>query len=93
MIGKITLAACALALLAPPLLADDAAPLTYAQFEAAVPHLDLENCPPSMAQEGVFCRATLRHDEIHVFSFREDGEQPMTGFKSYSAEGLSALLD
>ena len=93
MIGKTTLAACALTLLAPPLLADDAAPLTYAQFEAAVPHLDLERCPSSMAQAGMFCRATLRHDEIHVFSFREDGEQPMTGFKSFPAERVAALLD
>ncbi len=93
MIGKTTLAACALTLLALPLLADDAAPLSYAQFEAAVPHLDLENCPPSLAQEGTFCRATLRHDEIHVFSFREDGEQSMTGFKSYPADRVAALLD
>ncbi|PVA11474.1 hypothetical protein DC366_00380 [Pelagivirga sediminicola] len=92
MIFKPALAA-ALALCAAPLFAAGTAQLTYAQFELAVPHLDLEACPASMAEDGTFCRATLRHDEIHVFSFREDGDQPMTGFQSFPADGLHALLD
>ncbi|MFX0544646.1 hypothetical protein ACEWPL_003785 [Roseovarius sp. S1116L3] len=90
---KAVLAASALALTATPLFAENSGRLTYDQFELAVPHMDLATCPPSMEQEDSFCRATLRHDEIHVFAFRNEGDQPMTGFKSFPAEGLSTLLD
>ncbi|HEY9039381.1 MAG TPA: hypothetical protein VIN05_10630 [Roseovarius sp.] len=89
---KSACAIAALMLAASPALADTAAPLTYEQFEAAVPHIDLETCPDALAQENVFCRATLRHDEIHVFAFSNDGENLFTGFKSYPADGLVALL-
>ncbi len=82
----------ALILAAFPALADTAALLTYEQFEAAVPHVDLETCPDALAQEDVFCRATLRHEEIHVFAFDNDGENLFAGFKSYPADGLTALL-
>ena len=89
---KSACAIAALMLAASPLLADTAVPLTYEQFEAAVPHVDLETCPDALAQENVFCRATLRHDEIHVFAFSNDGENLFAGFKSYPADGLVALL-
>ncbi|MDO5757495.1 MAG: hypothetical protein Q4P24_08265 [Rhodobacterales bacterium] len=85
-------AAAALLFATAPAWAETAAPLTYEQFEASVPHLDLEECPDTLAKEGVFCRATLRHDEIHVFVFSDEGDQVFVGFKSYPAEGLSALL-
>ncbi|WP_113912743.1 hypothetical protein [Roseovarius dicentrarchi] len=82
----------ALIFAASPIWADTAAPLTYEQFEAAVPHSDLETCPEALAQDNVFCRATLRHEEIHVFAFSEDGDQVFVGFKTYPADGLGALL-
>ncbi|MCQ0092778.1 hypothetical protein [Roseovarius sp. M141] len=82
----------ALILAVSPSWAGTAAPLTYEQFEAAVPHLDLDSCPDALAQKNVFCRATLRHDDIHVFAFSNDGENLFVGFKSYTADGLAALL-
>jgi hypothetical protein len=66
--------------------------LTYAQFEAAVPHMDLDSCPAALTQENTFCRVTLRHDEIHVFVFSEADDSPMIAFKSYPADGLAGLL-
>ncbi|QYX58334.1 hypothetical protein K1T73_08250 [Roseovarius sp. SCSIO 43702] len=66
--------------------------LTYDQFEVAVPHLDLETCPDALAAEDVFCRATLNHDEIHVFVFERGGDNALVGFGSFPAEGLDALL-
>ena len=58
-----------------------------------MPHIDLEACPEAMAAENVFCRATLNHDEIHVFAFLDEGETPLVGVEHFPAEGLSDLLD
>lgn len=68
------------------------AALTYDQFEIAVPHVDLENCPAALAGKDRFCRATLRNEEIHVFAFADSNESPMIGFKSYGAQVLETLL-
>lgn len=90
---KKTCATVALILAACPLWAESApAALTYDQFEVAVPHMDLETCPGSMAADGVFCRATFNHDEIHVFAFHEGGDVPFVGFETFPADGLSSLL-
>ena len=70
----------------------EALPLTYEAFEVSVPHMDLENCPSGMDVANAFCRATLHHEEFHVFAFSYDDESPLVGFKTYSAEGLDALL-
>ena len=48
--------------------AGDAQSLTYEMFEAAVPHIDLESCPTDLAQQDTFCRASIHHEEIHVFA-------------------------
>ncbi len=82
------LSICATTALADP----STPPLLYEQFETAVPHMDLETCPESLAQPETFCRATLQHDEFHVFVFSEREDSPMVGFASFSAEGLGALL-
>ncbi len=84
--------AAAIALLSAPAMAAQAQPLTYEMFEAAVPHLDLETCPAALAAENSFCRATLNHEEFHVFAFSHDGDQPMLGMRTYPAEGVGALL-
>ncbi len=75
--------------------ADNDAPLTlnYAAFEAAVPHIDLESCPTSVTVGDVFCRATMAHDQIHVFVFSQAGESPLVGFASFDAEALTTLLN
>lgn len=73
--------------------AGDSTTLTYEMFEAAVPHIDLEACPPDLAQQDIFCRASIHHEEIHVFAFSLDDDSPLVGFKSYSAEGVESLLN
>ena len=70
----------------------DIYPLTYEAFEVSVPHMDLENCPAGLQIENSFCRATLNHEELHIFAFSYDGDSPLVGFKTYSAEGIEALL-
>lgn len=92
LITTLPLAALALAGATAVLAEPTPMPLTYAQFEAAVVHVDLESCPEQLRQAGTFCRATLNHDEIHVFAFSKEGDSPMTGFTSYPADTLGALL-
>lgn len=67
--------------------------LTYEMFEASVPHIDLETCPADLAQQDTFCRASIHHEEIHVFAFSLDGDSPLVGFKSYEASGVETLLN
>lgn len=71
----------------------NAAPLTYDIFEASIPHMDLETCPIALQTENVFCRATLHHEELHVFVFSFDGDSPMVGFQTFPAEGIETLLN
>ncbi|UWQ89341.1 hypothetical protein K3727_10885 [Rhodobacteraceae bacterium M382] len=81
-----------LALLASPALAQGPLPLTYDVFETAVPHVNLDQCPKELPQEQSFCRATLNHDEIHVFAFDQEGENPMIGFATYPFGPLATQL-
>ena len=76
-------------------LADTPGPmiLAYADFEAAVPHVDLADCPAALAAEAVFCRATLAGDAVHVFVFSEADDLPLVGFASFGADALAAALD
>ncbi|MDD8024697.1 MAG: hypothetical protein PHX82_16520 [Paracoccaceae bacterium] len=73
---------------APPAL-----PFTYLMFEAAVPHVDMPVCPVDLAAEGRFCRMSLLNDEIHVFVFSEDGDQPLVDFRSWPMDLMAGLLD
>jgi hypothetical protein len=77
------LLALALTLAAAPAAADDLPAFLYEQFEAAVPHIDLDTCPPSLAAPGRFCRLTLNGDALHVFAFREDGERPFVAVQTF----------
>lgn len=81
-----------LALLASPALAADPLPFTYEMFEASVLHADLAECPPELAGDNLFCRATLYMDALHVFVFLDEGDQPMVDFLSYDAAQLHSLL-
>lgn len=76
--------------MAAPALADTPMPLTYEVFETAVAHVDLQTCPAELARDGVFCRATLNHDEVHVFAFSFDGDSPMIGFATYPMPAIPA---
>ncbi len=78
-----------------PTLADDGAAMTlgYETFEYAVPHVDLAACPGELAAEGRFCRATMHSEELHVFAFAEDGEQPLVAYMAVPASRLEEILD
>ena len=58
-------------------------PFFYSDFEAAVPHLDLDACPAGLAEGPAFCRVTLGHDSVHVFAFEEEDDQPFLAMRSY----------
>ena len=84
----------ALTLTTPSLAAtEDPIPLTYQDFEASVPHIDLPVCPEPLAAPGRFCRMTTHADQLNVFAFSEDGDQPLVAFKSWSADLLVGLMD
>jgi hypothetical protein len=67
-------AAClALAAAAAPALAQSSdCTLDYPTFEVAVPHSDLETCPPAMQVEGAFCRISLNAHVLTIFAFSEE---------------------
>jgi|GEM_PF-1685440 hypothetical protein len=67
--------------------------LDYATFEAAVAHVDLETCPVSLNAADRFCRATLAHEQIHIFAFSMEGDSPLVGFASFEATTLPELLN
>jgi len=64
--------------------------LTYEIFEVAFPHADLAECPAEMAAEDRFCRATLHSEEVHVFAFAYEGEQPLLSYAAYPFAGPAA---
>ena len=67
--------------------------LTYATFEQAVAHVDLEVCPEPLAAPDRFCRATLVNGMINVFAFSDEGEQPLVAVQSWDAVLLNGLMD
>lgn len=71
--------------------ADAAEPcaMSYPAFEFAVPHVDLEDCPPAMAAEGVFCRASMAGDALHVYAFEQDGEQCLAEMRSFDEDAFA----
>jgi hypothetical protein len=83
MLKRATMALCIMAAAAGAANAQGACPLTYAVFEFAVPHLDLQSCPADLARKDAFCRASAGNDAVHVFVFAEKGEQCLLAAKSY----------
>lgn len=77
------IALCIVGLAAGQATAQIACPMTYAAFEFAVPHLDLQACPADLAREGVFCRASTGNDAVHIFVFAQHGDQCLLAVKSY----------
>lgn len=77
--------ALGLAALAAPAAAQTQCPLTYNDFEMAIPHLDLEQCPKDLAKPGVFCRVTTANDSVHVFVFEDKDKRCLLGMKSYDS--------
>lgn len=79
---------------AAPAFADEPPlPFSYEDFEAAVAHVDLAQCPEKLAGEGRFCRVTVVNDKINVFAFTEAGDQPLVAFASWPADLLTGLME
>lgn len=72
--------------------AAQALPMTYEIFEAAVPHADLSECPAAMAAEGHFCRLGIG-EELTVFVFSEEGDQPLVAARSWPADVVLPHLE
>jgi hypothetical protein len=75
--------ALGVAALTAPAAAQTQCPLTYNDFELAIPHLDLEQCPKELAKPGVFCRVTTANDSVHVFVFEAKDKRCLLSMKSY----------
>ncbi|WP_415183300.1 hypothetical protein [Phaeovulum sp.] len=72
---------------------DSPLPMTYAMFEAGVPHIDMALCPEPLDGPDRFCRLTVANDQINVFVFTTEGDSPMVAFQSWSADLFAGLLD
>ena len=57
--------------------------LNYATFEAAITHIDMDQCPGKDPSDKVFCRAKTGHDEIIVFKFSSEGDQCLLGTEAF----------
>ncbi|WP_333830434.1 hypothetical protein [Pararhodobacter sp.] len=85
----LSLAVSALTLAPAPLLA---APYTYAEFEASVPHIDLETCPEGLAGGDVFCRVSMHNDALHVYVFESGGAQAFVALHSFYEDEFTLQL-
>ena len=61
----------------------------YAQFEVSVNHIDLAACPTQVTAEGVFCRATILHDGVHVYVFEEDGDMAFVDMLTFDEDAYA----
>jgi hypothetical protein len=88
MLKPLTLA-LGLAALASTAFAQSQCPLTYNDFELAIPHLDLEQCPKDLAKPGVFCHVTTANDSVPVFVFAGKDQRCLLSMKSYDKYEIS----
>lgn len=86
------IAAPAMALAETP-LAETPLAFTYADFEASVPHVDLAVCPVPLDGPERFCRLTTHADQLNVFVFSENDDQPLIAFRSWPGDLLVGLMD
>ncbi len=63
-------------------------PMTYAQFEAAIAHVDVKECPKNDLGKKAFCRASAGGDFVHVFFFDEAGDQCLLKLQSYGEDAF-----
>jgi len=69
-----------------------AEPYSYADFEASVPHIDLDTCPEGLAEGDVFCRISLNNDALHVYVFESGGMQEFVSMHTYYEDAFSLQL-
>jgi hypothetical protein len=83
----------AAALIALPAAAHDHAAYTYADFEASVPHIDLDTCPEGLAEGDVFCRITMNNDALHIYVFESDGDMSFVSVHSYFEDEFELVFE
>jgi len=81
------------ALLAFPAWAHDRPAYTYADFEASVPHIDLEDCPAGLAAGDVFCRITMNNDALHIYVFEAEGDQHFVSVHAYHGDEFELVFN
>jgi len=69
----------------------DECTMSYALFEATVPHVDLTECPAALARDGAFCRLALGAEEAHVFVF-DDTSSCLLATKSFDEDAFQVSL-
>lgn len=84
-------AALAAALLVPVIATAETCPMSYEQFEYAVPHTDMEDCPDSINADGAYCRLTLAAELATVFVFSEE-TNCILSTKVYEEEQFAVTL-
>jgi hypothetical protein len=87
-----SLIAALAALIAPPVLAHDATPFLYRDFEAAVVHIDLDECPDGLAEVEAICRITMNDDALHIFVFETEGDRPFLSVHTCFEEDFEIVL-
>ena len=68
--------------------------VSYALFEGAVPHIDLESCPASMGIEetDVICRASVANDMLTVYAFEDHGFMCLKALRSYESSEFKVTI-
>jgi hypothetical protein len=69
----------------------DECTMSYALFEATVPHVDLTECPAALARDGAFCRLALGAEEALVFVF-DDTSSCLVATKSFDEDAFQVSL-
>lgn len=67
--------------------------MTYEIFEGTVPHVDLSDCPIPLLGEDRFCRLGIAGENVTVFAFSTEGDQPMIAVRSWPADTILPLLN
>lgn len=65
--------------------------MTYALFEATVPHADLSTCPDRWAGHERFCRISVSPSEVTIWVFSEGGDQLLIDLGHVSPDDLVFL--
>ncbi len=71
-----------------PAAAHDHAAFSYADFEAAVPHTDMDECPAGMTEGDAFCRISMNNDALYMFVFDYWGDQHFVAVCSFLQDGF-----
>jgi len=66
--------------------------MSYETFEAAIAHVELDECPDPKLRDQAFCRTSLGRGALHVFYFNLDGDQCLLKVVSYEEDDYKLSL-